>query len=1002
MIPLSRLAQGVCVSLLAVTMASPAANVRVSTDANGKQGQGVSDDAAMSADGRWVAFTTTSKLLPEDANAKADVYLKDMQTGALRLVSDARGGDQPSITADGRLVVYRAFFDLPQIRLFDRDGRIEPFTVSFPNNDFSSNSNRPADNAVISADGTRVAFVRRPAPNSTDPDKTDTRVAIYTLGGATMQTIQTGLADVGRLAISGDGSQVFYETADALNLVDTNGSRDIYMDDQFSGGVNPSLWVSRPDLGQPVEGTSHSPAAVFDGGKLFFISTGVLTASDADGRASVYRADISGSNVVLTHVPTDREPLALSENASLFGKFIAYLGEAATGKPVSLVRDLVSGTEMGLARFTGRTSAPHLSGDGSRLLFASPSSLLVPGDTNGKIDVFLVDSPLGTPPNTPPVPVLNGVPANPIANFAGFNLNAAATPGSGALRFLSIDIDGFAQFSSNGAAIPNTAFSLPKGIYTAEARAIDDAGITTRSAAQTIIVMPSNTLAGITGVTALTKTLQADGTTVFNGTIRVDNRRATATGPLRLLIVESSVPVTMGPNFGDETLVPDRGQNVIAVVDIAALAAFATAEVPIAGVVSAGEVIEEGFQGNGWIVDASLQEQSGQNFAEIDEIELFRVAPQLEGDTPGPNVGVPVFGTPNGAPDYVPPVLQSIAITGPPNVAEFAKANYRAIATFSDSSTKPCSVTWSLTNATGIATISASGVLSAGDVTGTKQVQVNATLGGKSAQFTVNIKPVTPTVSIVAEIPKALEIDGTVGRFKITRTPLTPGALDVTYTITGKAIGGTDYELLTGAAQILAGTSRVSFDVEPLTDVDFEGLEDVTLTLQPSSDYRLKTKTRATVRIVDDEAFPPGAVDAAIKRGTAAPVGRDVFDQAVFPPQFPATQTLAANGKLNKAVAFTLIAVNRDSVARTITVSGARDSAGFTARYFLGKNEVTAEVGSGTFTFPDVPAGAAVSLSLKITPTADAAVGSLVRALINFATSTGFSDTVEAVVTRAN
>ena len=89
-------------------------------------------------------------------------------------------------------------------------------------------------------------------------------------------------------------------------------------------------------------------------------------------------------------------------------------------------------------------------------------------------------------------------------------------------------------------------------------------------------------------------------------------------------------------------------------------------------------MIGEGFQGNGWIVDASLQEQSGQNFAQIDERELFRTAPPLEEETPGPNVGVPIFGTPNGVANYTPPVLQSIAITGPQKTRILRAVNYIA------------------------------------------------------------------------------------------------------------------------------------------------------------------------------------------------------------------------------------------------------------------------------------------------------------------------------------
>lgn len=530
---------------------------------------------------------------------------------------------------------------------------------------------------------------------------------------------------------------------------------------------------------------------------------------------------------------------------------------------------------------------------------------------------------------------------------------------------------------------------------------MDDDWITAVTAPATITVMPSNTTAGITGVVSLTKTPQPDGTTIFNATLRVDNRRASATAALRLMVVESSTPTTMGPTFGDENLVPDRGQNVIAVQDIGPLAANGTAEVDVTGVVSAVELAGEGFQGGGWIVEASLQEQAGQNFSQIDDLEIFKVAPQLEEDTPGPNGGIPVFGTPGGDANFSPPVLQSISIIGPVNVAELTKATFRATANFSDASSKPCSPAWSLANAAGVASISASGVLSAGDVTVTKSVQVRAEFGGRSAiPLAVNIKPVTPVISITADIARATE-NGGAGRFKVTRSPLTGGILDVAYAITGKAQNNTDYTQITGTVTLSANTARAFIDVTPIDDANFEGQEDVTVTLLPSSSYRLSAQKKATVNIVDDDEFPPGAVDAIIRRGTNPPVGRDVVDSFVFPPQFPPTQTLAANGTQNTPATFLLSAVNRDSVARTITVSGAVDSGGFSVRYFSGTADVSASVADGTFEFADVEPGSSVSLKLKITPGRGAALGSLIRAITQFSTATGQSDSVEAVLTRA-
>lgn len=85
-----------------------------SVDSNGVQGNGDSSDAAISADGRFVAFTSlASNLVAGDLNGRADVFLRDRQTGVTTLVSVDSAGNQadadclhPSLSADGSLVSF--------------------------------------------------------------------------------------------------------------------------------------------------------------------------------------------------------------------------------------------------------------------------------------------------------------------------------------------------------------------------------------------------------------------------------------------------------------------------------------------------------------------------------------------------------------------------------------------------------------------------------------------------------------------------------------------------------------------------------------------------------------------------------------------------------------------------------------------------------------------------------------------------------------------------------
>jgi len=69
---------------------------------------------ALSADGRYVAFVSTdATLVPDDTNGVADVFVKDLQTGAVVRASVSESGGQlsvesyaPELSADGRLVVF--------------------------------------------------------------------------------------------------------------------------------------------------------------------------------------------------------------------------------------------------------------------------------------------------------------------------------------------------------------------------------------------------------------------------------------------------------------------------------------------------------------------------------------------------------------------------------------------------------------------------------------------------------------------------------------------------------------------------------------------------------------------------------------------------------------------------------------------------------------------------------------------------------------------------------
>jgi Tol biopolymer transport system component len=134
---------------------------RVSISSTGRQADGPSDSASLSADGRFVAFRSkATNLIPLDTNEQRDVFVHDRATGRTSRVSLDSAGSQmnrssgdPSISADGRFVAFGSFF---HIFLHDRvtgeTTRVDVSSSGVPSDDASG------DEPAVSADGRFVAF----------------------------------------------------------------------------------------------------------------------------------------------------------------------------------------------------------------------------------------------------------------------------------------------------------------------------------------------------------------------------------------------------------------------------------------------------------------------------------------------------------------------------------------------------------------------------------------------------------------------------------------------------------------------------------------------------------------------------------------------------------------------------------------------------------------------------------------------------------------------------
>ena len=101
----------------AMSMASAPATALVSVSLDGTPAGGLSGEPSVSADGRYVAFTSSAvNLVAGDTNRATDVFVRDRGTATTSRASVADDGTEtnhgsytPSISADGRHVAFQSY-----------------------------------------------------------------------------------------------------------------------------------------------------------------------------------------------------------------------------------------------------------------------------------------------------------------------------------------------------------------------------------------------------------------------------------------------------------------------------------------------------------------------------------------------------------------------------------------------------------------------------------------------------------------------------------------------------------------------------------------------------------------------------------------------------------------------------------------------------------------------------------------------------------------------------
>lgn len=420
---------------------------------------------AISADGRYVAFTTVEGLVPADTNDNVDVYVRDMtlptsDPGAYDLVSAKDGGDVPatwgppdfptiggkpganisrgiSISDDGQRVAFftevasdlpdEAAVDTPAGQLFVRDRSTNTTTLETVNRDTGG----PAGGAVgaaISGDGSTVTWTGKDADVQTrflrgeDPQD----VFYYYLwrriddGPAAETRRITGLADPDDPRCPSDQQTIF----------DATSTGPCYGPLAEQEGLRSSI-------------ASQVPAISRDGYKLAYLTAGgprpnantapVLDVWTTDMSPGVSRKDgtqqitqatsrseelTSGSITGLAMTPDATHLAIVTARTTFAGGLLTPLNDF---RAVPTTRELYA---IDLEKMTIDRAAKSYSNadidadvnpavsiaDGGKLIaFTSVAGNLFYGDANGTTDAFVVtrkptDGTVDPPPPPPPPP----------------------------------------------------------------------------------------------------------------------------------------------------------------------------------------------------------------------------------------------------------------------------------------------------------------------------------------------------------------------------------------------------------------------------------------------------------------------------------------------------------------------------------------------------------------------------------------------------------------------
>jgi Tol biopolymer transport system component len=225
-------------------------------------GNGASDNAQITPDGRFVVFeSSASNLVPGGTSGATNVYVRDLLTGTTTLVNMNQAGtgagnaaaQDPSISTDGRYVAFDS--TASDLVVGDTNGVSDVFvrdlvagttTLVSVNTAGTASGDGPSQYPTLSPDGSHVAFASAASNLVTgDTNGTYENVFLRDLATGTTTLLDSHASKSGSLldqefALSADGQHAALSASgDDLSAGDYNYFQDVY------------LWGNAPPVAQP-------------------------------------------------------------------------------------------------------------------------------------------------------------------------------------------------------------------------------------------------------------------------------------------------------------------------------------------------------------------------------------------------------------------------------------------------------------------------------------------------------------------------------------------------------------------------------------------------------------------------------------------------------------------------------------------------------------------------------------------------------------------------------